>query len=255
MTEREQAGSDRAPAEVNLAFSRGVLVQALCLPGGAPRRRGLHVSRPGCEPGRDQTGRKASKARLVARPRPASDRTHSPSGDPGLPTLRAGAGGLLCVAARPDRSLPLLVVLPGAGSKPAAGLAPPSAARRRGRRHPLSPGSCDRTWDAIGGNHGPDVSSIHVPLKEVFESMLDRPRSPRDRRLLGRRLIRAIAWTGNGDLFTDLIAFSPGFIPPAERRGRPAVYIATAYPIRPPPPHEPADRAVAAVRGLPRRLP
>lgn len=30
----------------------------------------------------------------------------------------------------------------------------------------------------------------------------------------------------NGDLFTHVLAFSPGFIPPAGRRGRPAVYIA-----------------------------
>ena len=210
MTEREQAGSDRAPAEVNLAFleessCRPYVSPVALLAGAGCTSQGPDASREGT-----MTGRKASKARLVARPRPASDRTHSPSGDPGLPTLRAGSGGLLCVAARPDRSLPLLVVLPGAGSKPAAGLAPPSAARRRGRRHPLSPGSCDRTWDAIGGNHGPDVSSIHVLHKEVFDRYSIDPD-----RLVNSGFSDGASYAlslglANGDLFTDLIAFSPG---------------------------------------------
>jgi len=30
----------------------------------------------------------------------------------------------------------------------------------------------------------------------------------------------------NGDLFTHLIAFSPGFVAPAGRRGRPAIFVA-----------------------------
>jgi hypothetical protein len=230
-------------------------VQALCLPGGAPRRRGLHVSRPGCEPGRDHDGTQGIQGTTRGASAPRQRPDSLPEWGPGTPHTEGGVGRPALCPGASRTELALARGTPRRWLEAGREACSPSAARRRGRRHPLSPGSCDRTWDAIGGNHGPDVSSIHVPLKEVFESMLDRPRSPRDRRLLGRRLIRAIAWTGNGDLFTDLIAFSPGFIPPAERRGRPAVYIATAYPIRPSPPHEPADRAVAAVRGLPRRLP
>lgn len=175
-----------------------------------------------------RTESKASQERLEARVRPTGDRTHYPSGDPGVHTLRAGSGGLLYVPARDraDQSLPLAVVLHGAGSEPAAGLAPLGPLADEVGVILLAPRSRERTWDAIGGGHGADVTSIDALLAEVFDRYSIDPERLAIGGFSDGASYALSLGLANGDLFTHVLAFSPGFIPPAGRRGRPVVYIA-----------------------------
>ncbi len=141
--------------------------------------------------------------------------------------MAGGEGGLLQVPSgyRPDRRWPLVVLLHGAGSDARSGIAPLAQLADRAGTILLAPNSRDRTWDAVLGGYGPDVASIDALLEEVFEQFSVDP----ERVALGGfsdgasySLSLGLA---NGDLFTHLIAFSPGFIPPGRRRGRPTVYV------------------------------
>ena len=146
---------------------------------------------------------------------------------PGRPTgerLAAGThefgDGLLHVPADlPAGPVPLVVLLHGAGSTPERVLAV-----MKGRNTLVyAPKSKSRTWDAIHANFGPDVEALDRALAELFEHFE----------------IRSAAIAGfsdgasyalslglvNGTLFEDVVAFSPGFVVPGARAGRPTVYV------------------------------
>ena len=170
---------------------------------------------------------RASEGRLEARP---TDGGHARSRTetPGLHAVSAREGALLYVPARyrPDRMWPLVVVLHGAGSDARSGLSPLRQLADEQGAILFAPRSRDRTWDAVLGAHGPDVASIDALLEQVFGRLSVDP----DRLAIGGfsdgasyALSLGLA---NGDLFTDVIAFSPGFVPSGGRRGRPAVYVA-----------------------------
>jgi phospholipase/carboxylesterase len=91
----------------------------------------------------------------------------------------------------------------------------------------LAPEATGRTWDVIErGGFGPDVGMIDDLLAQVFHSL----------RIDPKRMIMAGFSDGgsyalslgltNGDLFTHVIAFSPGFIAADDLVGAPAVFIA-----------------------------
>jgi phospholipase/carboxylesterase len=90
----------------------------------------------------------------------------------------------------------------------------------------LSPGSEDGTWDAIRGAYGPDVRFIDRALDRAFASCAVDP---------GRIAVSGFSdgasyalglGLSNGDLFKQVIAFSPGFIPGGwDAQGRPRVFI------------------------------
>jgi predicted esterase len=89
----------------------------------------------------------------------------------------------------------------------------------------LAPSSRAATWDAIGGSYGSDVALIDRALEISFRSTGARP---------GRVAIAGFSdgasyalglGLANGDLFSRVIAFSPGFVPSAPRVGRPAVFV------------------------------
>ena len=120
---------------------------------------------------------------------------------------------------------PLVVSLHGAGSHASAGLALlREQAERRGFVL-LAPQSSASTWDVIAADYGPDVAAIECSLAELFE------RVPIDRQRLaiggfsdGASYALSLGLT-NGDLFTHVLAFSPGFAAPAAPRGRPAIFV------------------------------
>jgi len=90
----------------------------------------------------------------------------------------------------------------------------------------IAPSSRGGTWDAImTGGFGDDVPLIDRALAYVFE------RAPIDRNHVcvagfsdGATYALSLGLT-NGDLFTHVIAYSPGFIVSPEQRGRPRVFI------------------------------
>jgi phospholipase/carboxylesterase len=89
----------------------------------------------------------------------------------------------------------------------------------------LSPASRGRTWDVILGGYGPDVEFIDRALAAAFERCaVDPARLAAAGFSDGASYALSIGIT-NGDLFQDVIAFSPGFMAPAGQRGRPRIFI------------------------------
>jgi phospholipase/carboxylesterase len=141
--------------------------------------------------------------------------------------LGAARDGLVYIPTgyRRDVAAPLAVMLHGAGG---------SAARLRflfdaADEHGivvLAPDSRERrTWDAIVGSFGPDIEFLERALDHTFDRCAIAP---------GRLAIGGFsdgasyalsAGLASGDLFTHICAFSPGFVAPATRTGRPDVFI------------------------------
>ena len=152
------------------------------------------------------------------------------SADAGLHRLDLGheRDGVLFVppGLRADRPAPLLVALHGAGSRgssiASAGLL--EAAERLGALV-LAPDSRGPTWDVLMGGFGPDVDFLDAALDGVFEAVAVDPR-----RLVLCGFSDGASYAlslglGNGDLFSHLMAFSPGFMAPDARHGDPPVFV------------------------------
>ena len=175
---------------------------------------------------RDAVDRKAREGRLAARPgdrRPGSERVGMRELD-----VRDGADGLLHVPAgySPARPAPLVVLLHGAGSDARSGLAPLRELADEADLLLLAPKARGRTWDVIRNRFGADVASIDALLEHAFERFaVDRSRVALGGFSDGASYALSLGLS-NGDLFTHLIAFSPGFIAPGPaERGRPAIYV------------------------------
>lgn len=137
------------------------------------------------------------------------------------------ADGLLHVPAgySPARPAPLVVLLHGAGSDARSGLALLRELANDAGLLLLAPTARGRTWDVILDRFGPDVASLDALLEHVFERFaVDRSRVAVGGFSDGASYSLSLGLS-NGDLFTHLIAFSPGFMAPGARRGRPAIYV------------------------------
>lgn len=120
---------------------------------------------------------------------------------------------------------PLLLMLHGAGGdgRNALGMMRPLADESGVVL--LAPDSRGRTWDVILGAYGPDVAFIDLALAAAF----DRCAVDAERVAIGGfsdgasyALSLGVA---NGDLFTHVLAFSPGFMAPPAQRGAPRIYV------------------------------
>jgi phospholipase/carboxylesterase len=172
-------------------------------------------------------GAAAGTGRLLARPGPpAPGAWPLPAGLHGL-GMGDGRDGLLRVPANPALAaapLPLLIMLHGAGS---------GAERALRRILPVAdqalvmlPDSAGPTWDIIAeGAYGTDIARLDAALARIFAAW---PIDP-------RRLIIAGFSDGasyalslglmNGDLFSHVLAFSPGFAAPACLVGKADVFL------------------------------
>lgn len=158
---------------------------------------------------------------------------------PGIPTLEPVTGsvedldlggsrdGYLYVPASytQDEAIPLFVAMHGAGGRGRDWQSYPARADAHGFAI-LAPDSRGRTWDIVRGAFGPDVLFLDGALRYTF----DRVRVDPDRIVLGGfsdgasyALSLGVA---NGDLFTHLVAYSPGFITPGEPvTGKPRIFV------------------------------
>ncbi len=163
------------------------------------------------------------------RARPAAGVT--PASPVGLRPLGPDAprDGYLYVPAayRAGRPAPLVVLLHGAGEDARDGLALLRGQADGGGLILLAPGSRGPTWDAIvsRGHYGLDVAAIDRALEQTLSRYAVDP----TRLAIGGysdgasyALSLGIA---NGDLFTDVLAFSPGFLAPAGQIGSPRVFL------------------------------
>ena len=149
--------------------------------------------------------------------------------EPGEHALNLGGDrdGLLIVprSYRPNQPAPLFVLLHGAGGAARRVSALFTASAESAGVILLVPESRDRTWDAIHDRFGPDVDFLNRALNHTFD------RCAVDRKKLAIGGFSDGATYGlsvglaSGDLFTAVLACSPGFIVPSTTRGRPRVFI------------------------------
>lgn len=157
---------------------------------------------------------------------------------PGAPTLSLPPGrhelglgadrdGMLFVPStyRPEVRAPLIVFLHGAGGR-AAGLEPLFELAEEIGAVMLMPESRGRTWDGISGRFGADVAFLDRALEHVFEQLAIDPRHVAISGFSDGGSYALSLGLANGGLFSHLIAFSPGFMAPPARQGKPPVFIA-----------------------------
>jgi phospholipase/carboxylesterase len=89
----------------------------------------------------------------------------------------------------------------------------------------VAPDSRGRTWDAVMGGFGADVAYIDAALRYTFaHCAVDSTRLALGGFSDGASYALSLG-TANGDLFSHVIAFSPGGIARTEPRGKPRIFI------------------------------
>jgi phospholipase/carboxylesterase len=173
-----------------------------------------------------EAGTQASDGHLLSRP---------PKDAPPVPTatgaqplgLDSGRDGVVYLPPGLTGPAPLLVLLHGATGS-AAGITRRTDAFALADEFKmviLAPDSRERTWDAIRGHFGPDVAFLDKALAKLFETVpIDRKRVAIGGFSDGASYAISLGLQ-NGDLFTHVAAFSPGFYVGSQRRGRPIFYI------------------------------
>lgn len=135
----------------------------------------------------------------------------------GLSQLGLGAGserdGYLYVPTTydPDVATPLFVALHGAGQSAAFWDTYQTRAETRGMVL-LVPESRGLTWDLLSGQLGPDVSFIDVALQFTFTRCRIDPQHIALGGFSDGASYALSLGLSNGDLFTHLVAYSPGFL-------------------------------------------
>ena len=186
-----------------------------------------------CEPSRSTgsasretgTNEETAAGRLTARPRRGAGRSVAP----GLTDL-SGPGErplLLYVPETYDRRepAPFMLALHGAGGDAERGIRHLADHADAAGLLLLAPSSRDRTWDVVFGEFGPDVKMIDEALGDVFARFaVDRTHIAIEGFSDGASYALSLGPT-NGDLFTHVIAFSPGFRSPEDPLGLPPVFI------------------------------
>ncbi len=163
----------------------------------------------------------------------AETRVQSPDISPLLPGrhplgLDRGRDGVVIVPASysAQKPAPLMVALHGAGGSGSAMASRLNLAEEFGVII-LAPDSRDgRTWDMIvGGGFGPDVDFINEAIASVKRRCaVDGQRITVAGFSDGASYALSLG-IGAGDVFTKIIAFSPGIMQPARTTGKPKIFI------------------------------
>lgn len=181
----------------------------------------------------DDERRRAAAGRLAARPgRPTLAPSAAPARGlhaPGLYALGLAAArdALLYVPStyHADRPAPLAVMLHGAGGEAERTMAHQRDLAEAAGVVLLVPPSRRQTWDVILGAYGPDVAFVDAALEAAFaRCAVDPARVALGGFSDGASYALSLGLS-NGDLFTHVIAYSPGFMAPAARVGAPRCYV------------------------------
>ncbi|MDQ3973048.1 MAG: alpha/beta hydrolase-fold protein, partial [Actinomycetota bacterium] len=141
--------------------------------------------------------------------------------------LAGGRDGLryVPVGYRPDRAVPLVLMLHGADGDARGGLAPLLALADQAGLLLVAPESRGRTWDVLLGGHGQDVAFIDEALAQTFSRFaVDATRLAVEGFSDGASYALVLGLV-NGDLFSHVIAFSPCFAPRGATHGRSRLFI------------------------------
>jgi phospholipase/carboxylesterase len=169
------------------------------------------------------------QGRLRSRP----GRTPAGAAPVGLRTLGSdyagSAEGYLYVPAgyRPEKPAPMVLLLHGAGEDALDGLAQLRAQADEAGLILLALSSRGPTWDSIlnRGQYGSDIATIDRALGHAFSRCAVDP----TRVVVGGYSDGASyslsLGLANGDLFLQVLAFSPGFLAPTGQRGSPRIFV------------------------------
>ena len=123
------------------------------------------------------------------------------------------------------RPAPLALMLHGAGGDAEQGIRLLREFADESGLILLAPDSRGATWDVIEGGYGPDVSFIDAALELTFSRYsVDAARVAAGGFSDGASYALSLG-VANGDLFTHVLAFSPGFMAPPTLAGRPRLFI------------------------------
>ena len=162
--------------------------------------------------------------RLYARPGPILRQ-----GPTGLQPLDAGGArdSYLYVPPcyRPDDPSPLLLMLHGSGGHAQHGLETLRELADDTGIILAAPVSTGYTWDVHIRRYGPDLDMIDAALEHVFTGYAIDPTHVATGGFSDGASYALSLGVTNGDVFTHVIAFSPGFIAPAAERNGPRIFI------------------------------
>ena len=171
----------------------------------------------------------AEQGRLLARPQPVTGNGGN-GGPAGLRPLGLGAGrdGLVYVPRgyRVGHPTPLLVMLHGAGGDADQVLPMVTPSADAEGLLIVAPAARGRTWDLILSGYGPDVRFIDPALAQVFARYAVDPHRIAIGGFSDGASYALSLGLANGDLFTHVLAFSPGFMAPAAWNGSPRLFVA-----------------------------
>lgn len=89
----------------------------------------------------------------------------------------------------------------------------------------VTPDSRGQTWDLMLGGFGPDIAFLDRALEHTFDHVAIDPRRIALAGFSDGASYALSVGLANGDLFTHVMAFSPGYMMPPSRVGKPRVYI------------------------------
>jgi len=227
----------RRAAALNVALGLVAASAAACTPrstlgtsgtsgtSGSTPEEGSPVSSPQApvgplDPALAARGRLAARIGVGARPEPPK-RGVSALG------LEDGRDGLVLVPAAygPSTPAPLLVMLHGAGGNARHGIDVVKAEAERRGVIVLSLDSREATWDVIVDDFGVDVTRLDRAITVVSQRLaIDPARVAVGGFSDGASYALSIGMT-NGDLFSQVLAFSPGFVLTRERHGKPRLFL------------------------------
>ena len=159
---------------------------------------------------------------------PALD--HAPRA-PGAHALRLGRGrdAVLHVPAATLRAdagpAPLVVLLHGAGGRGAEILPVLVSDAEATGALVLAPDARGDTWDVLRGGFGPDARFIDRAIARVLERHAVDARAVAVAGFSDGASYALSLGLGNGDLFTHVIAFAPGFMAPEAQVGSPRLFV------------------------------
>ena len=168
----------------------------------------------------------STEGRLRARPLAVDE-----AAPVGLQRLRSDAGRgshLLYVPESYDgleRPAPLAVVLHGASGQASDALALLRPLAEATGIVLLAPTSRQYTWDVIVGGYGPDVEAIDGLLEEIFSRYRVDPARLAVGGFSDGASYALSLGVDNGDLFSHVLAFSPGFMAPSGQVGAPRFFV------------------------------
>jgi len=176
------------------------------MPGNDPREQGRLRSRP---------------ARTPTEAAPVGLQTSGSNADPGDGYLYVPAGY------RSEKSAPLVLLLHGAGEDSLDGLAQLRGQADEAGIILLASSSRGPTWDSIlsRGQYGPDIVAIDRGLGHAFSRCAVDPSRVAVGGYSDGASYALSLGIANGDLFSHVLAFSPGFLTAPGQRGSPRIFV------------------------------